>query len=98
MSCPACFTGTVRHNEKPAGHEAKVYGRDTYVADPLQGTAARGTIVIIPDAFGWTFINNRILADNYARKGGFKVYLPDFMDGKRVGLFSCTIDSPLTGL
>lgn len=41
----------------------------------------RGIIIIVPDAFGWEFVNNRILADNYAEKGKYLVYLPDFMNG-----------------
>lgn len=37
--------------------------------------------MIITDAFGWELPNNRILADNYAKKGNFRVYMPDFMNG-----------------
>lgn len=81
MACPACFTGAVHHDEKPKGRETKIHGRDTYVAEPPQGVAPKGVIVIVPDAFGWQFVNNKILADNYASKGGYLVYLPDFMDG-----------------
>lgn len=32
--------------------------------------------------FGNESVNNKILADNYAAKGDYKVYLPDFMLGK----------------
>lgn len=42
----------------------------------------KGIIVIVPDAFGWEFVNNRILADHYASAGDYLVYLPDFMDGQ----------------
>lgn len=42
---------------------------------------AKGTIVILPDLFGWAVSNCRLLADSYAREGGFLVLLPDFMDG-----------------
>lgn len=38
---------------------------------------------MIPDAFGWDFVNNRILCDHYAKRGGFLVYLPEFMNGQR---------------
>ena len=79
MSCPDCFSGTIHHGE-PKGKVTKAYGLDTYVTEPT-GRPARGVIVIIPDAFGWEFTNSRILADHYAAKGGFKVYLPDFMNG-----------------
>lgn len=59
-----------------------VYGRNTYIAQPEDNTVEiKGIIVMIPDAFGWEFVNNRLLADHYASQGSFKVYLPDFMDG-----------------
>ncbi len=38
---------------------------------------------MISDAFGWSFVNNRILADKYAKNGHFRVFLPDFMDGEK---------------
>lgn len=81
MSCPDCFTGSIKHNEKPTGAITTIHGRETYVAKPPNGRSAKGIIIIIPDAFGLPFINNQILADNYASMGDFLVYLPDFMDG-----------------
>ncbi len=41
---------------------------------------SKGIVVIIPDAFGWTLPNSRILADRYAERGGWRVLLPDSMD------------------
>ena len=86
MACTSCFTGEVQ-DETPTGNVTKLYGRDTYVAEPPRGVSLKGTIIIIPDAFGWTFVNNRLLADKYAKNGSFRVYLPDFMDGKNSYLF-----------
>lgn len=81
MSCPDCFSGHV-HDGTPQGQIIKLHGLDTYVAEPAGGAeAVRGIVVIIPDAFGWDFVNNRLLADNYAEKGNYRVYLPDFMKG-----------------
>jgi dienelactone hydrolase len=82
MSCPACFQGKERTDAEPTGTVSKVYGRDTYTAEPPSGAQPKGIVVIIPDAFGWEFKNNRLLADEYARQGQFRVYLPDFMDGE----------------
>jgi dienelactone hydrolase len=82
MSCPACFQGFVRTDAQPSGRETKLHGLDCYIASPPNGGKAKGSVVIVPDAFGWVFTNNRLLADEYARQGGFNVYLPDFMDGK----------------
>lgn len=79
MSCAECFSGHVS-SSNPAGKTDTVYNRQTYIAEPSNPTAIKGIIVIVPDAFGWKFVNNRLLADHYANLGGFKVYLPDFMD------------------
>ncbi|OAA59395.1 Dienelactone hydrolase [Cordyceps fumosorosea ARSEF 2679] len=80
MACADCFRGNI-HEGTPKGEVSHVHGLPTYISRPPSGTASRGIVVIIPDAFGWEFGNNRLLADNYARKGGFTVYLPDFMNG-----------------
>lgn len=66
----------------------KVHGRSTYVATPPGGVQASAIVVIVPDAFGWEFVNNRLLADQYARRGNFLVYLPDFMDGRSAPLWT----------
>jgi Uncharacterized anaerobic dehydrogenase len=81
MSCPQCFTGSV-HEGAPKGKIVKLHGLDAYVSEPEEGKPVKGIIIIIPDAFGWEFVNNRILADHYAEKGSYKVYLPEFMNGK----------------
>lgn len=80
MSCPDCFAGR-QHDGTPKGAVIELHGLATYVAEPPQGTVSNGIIVIIPDAFGMEFVNNKVLADTYAAKGGYKVYLPDFMLG-----------------
>lgn len=83
MSCPDCFQGAI-HEGKPRGKVIKLHGLDTYVVEPTDGRPVKAIIVMIPDAFGWEFVNCRLLADTYANKGDFKVYLPDFMDGELV--------------
>lgn len=81
MSCPDCFRGSI-HEGNPRGEVTKIHGLDTYVSRPPDGAQPRGVVVIIPDAFGWEFGNIRLLADSYAEKGKFLVYLPDFMNGR----------------
>ncbi|KAL4973963.1 Alpha/Beta hydrolase protein [Aspergillus desertorum] len=85
MSCPDCFTGTV-HTGTPKGHVTNLHGLRTYVAEPVgvPDDEINGIVVFIPDAFGWEFVNNRLLADKYAQSGKFRVYLPDFMKGTAV--------------
>lgn len=81
MSCPACFQGGVSTSH-PTGRETTLHGLSTYVAEPEEGVTPKGIIVFITDAFGWNFVNNRVLSDHYAKRGGFLVYCPDFMNGK----------------
>ncbi|KAJ2896916.1 Dienelactone hydrolase family protein [Zalerion maritima] len=81
MSCPECFSGHV-HNGEPKGGETKIYGFDAYIVEPEAGKPVRGTIVLIPDALGWDFVNIRILADHFCDKGSFRCILPDLMDGR----------------
>lgn len=88
MSCPDCFKGTI-HEGTPRGKETKIFDRDTYVTEPpvdLSSQPLKGVVVILSDAFGWTFANSRILADEIARKGHYRVYLPDFFDGRPASL------------
>jgi dienelactone hydrolase len=79
MSCPACFQGGVSASH-PTGKETTVHGLATYVAEPEENATPKGIIVFITDAFGWDFVNNRVLCDHYA-KGEFLVYCPDLMNG-----------------
>lgn len=81
MSCPDCFKGSERIDSTPTGKVTTLYGLPTYIAEPSEGRSAKGIVVIIPDAFGWEFVNNRLMVDEYARTGDFTVFLPDFMNG-----------------
>ncbi|KAL4867332.1 hypothetical protein BDV12DRAFT_209933 [Aspergillus spectabilis] len=88
MSCPDCFSGHI-HDGTPKGHVTTLHGLKVYISEPsVPAEEIKGIVVIIPDAFGWEFVNNRLLADNYAEKGGFRVYLPDFMNGTAAPVWS----------
>lgn len=58
-----------------------MHGINVYITRPANNVTPKGIIVFISDAFGWKFINSRLLADKYAAKGQFLVLLPDFMNG-----------------
>ncbi|KAH0370660.1 dienelactone hydrolase family protein, partial [Aureobasidium melanogenum] len=81
MSLPkqCCVSGSL-HTGTPTGTVSKLHGFDVYIASP-PSEPPKGIVVILPDIFGWTLPNTRILADNFAAKGNFLVMLPDFMDG-----------------
>jgi len=80
--CSACLSGSI-HSGTPTGKEEVIHGLSTYIATPGDGAEPRALIVMIPDAFGWKMVNNRLLCDTYAKKGRFLVYLPDFMNGEK---------------
>ncbi|OJI81262.1 hypothetical protein ASPTUDRAFT_812542 [Aspergillus tubingensis CBS 134.48] len=89
MSCPDCFSGHVHEDTTPRGTVTTLHGLNAYVTEPTSTESPiKGIIIIIPDAFGWEFVNNRILADHYADKGGYKVYLPEFMNGHAAPVWS----------
>jgi dienelactone hydrolase len=66
-----CATGSL-HTGIPQGRTEKLHGLDCYIADAPSGSP-KGIVVIIPDIFGWELPNNRILADEFAKKGDFQV-------------------------
>ncbi|TKA72346.1 hypothetical protein B0A55_06766 [Friedmanniomyces simplex] len=76
---PCCATGSL-HSGEAKGRLEKVHGLECYIADAPSGNPD-GIIVIIPDAFGIALANNKILADEYAKKANAQVFLPDFMNG-----------------
>ena len=77
MSCPDCVHGAL-HTGTPAGSETTVGGVRAYATGPAD--AAR-VLVVGTDVFGWRFANTRLLADEYAARGGFRVVVPDLFDG-----------------
>ncbi|KAK4443185.1 protein AIM2 [Podospora aff. communis PSN243] len=81
MACPDCFTGTLRGDHTPTGHESTIHSLPTYIASPPPDTTPLGIVVILSDAFGYRLLNTRALADAYARRVPCTVYVPDFMNG-----------------
>ncbi|OSX59650.1 hypothetical protein POSPLADRAFT_1075258 [Postia placenta MAD-698-R-SB12] len=76
MACADCVSGNI-HTGTPVGEEVTLAGLSTYAT----GDASSNRIVIFGiDIFGWRFVNTRLLADEYAKRG-FRVYIPDLFDG-----------------
>jgi dienelactone hydrolase len=78
ITCPDCLSGSVQEGT-PAGTVTTIHSLPTYVAQPER--TPKAVIVFLPDIFGWEAVHSRLLADVYAKKGGFLVYLPNFMNG-----------------
>ncbi|KAM7210362.1 Alpha/Beta hydrolase fold [Rhypophila decipiens] len=91
---PCCLTG-FRWSGTPQGKEitvdlpipgshsnpATTVQRKCYISKPANASTKKRAILQIHDLFGWTFPNNRLLADHYAVETNSTVYLPDFFDG-----------------
>ncbi|KAI9880802.1 MAG: hypothetical protein M1830_000238 [Pleopsidium flavum] len=96
MACRECASGSL-HEGTPVGRVETVHGFPTYISEPPSGQAPKGIIVIIPDALGWTFNNNRILADTYAKRTDSRVYLPEFMEGHHMSVSLFASMDTITG-
>jgi len=82
MSCPDCFKGTA-HGGTPSGTTTTLHGKAVYITSPpsTSSTTSPSTILYLPDAFGYKFINNQLLADTYAARTGMRVLIPDIIPG-----------------
>lgn len=86
MVCKDCASGTV-HTGTPTGRVETLHNVPTYITSPpSQDTEIKATIVMIPDAFGWEIVNNRLLCDTYAKRANATVYLPEFQNGYHLPL------------
>lgn len=59
----------------------------------ITGTNKHAAILLIHDAYGWEFPNNRLLADHLAKEANATVFLPDFFEGEHP---PCTWDLQVT--
>ncbi|KAI1406380.1 dienelactone hydrolase family protein [Hypoxylon fuscum] len=78
MSLSSCCLKGFTWNGTPTGKVSKLGDNDTYITGDNPDVA----LLIVHDAFGWTFNNARLLADHYAREINATVYLPDFLGGE----------------
>ncbi|KAF2127138.1 alpha/beta-hydrolase [Dothidotthia symphoricarpi CBS 119687] len=79
MSCENCKSGFA-WNGTPTGTESTIGKNKAYVTGDSKDTA----LLIIPDVFGWTFTNARILADHYAKEANVTAYVIDCLGGEVV--------------
>jgi hypothetical protein len=57
----------------PNGKESTLANNKAYVT----GSNPDVAIMVIADLFGWTFINERLLSDHYAKEADATVFMPD---------------------
>lgn len=80
MACTACYQGSKHDFADPQGHFETVYGINTYVTGD-QNATSKSVILYLPDFFSINLVNNKILADRYAKGTGCKVLFPDLIAG-----------------
>ncbi len=75
MSLQACCVKGFEWNGTPEGKAIAfpTTSNQAYVT----GSNSDAAVMLITDVFGWDFINNRLLADHFAREANVTVYMPD---------------------
>jgi len=74
-----CKTG-VPDEGVPTGDTTKIADLDVYIAETAGGFNGKA-VLYLTDIFGWAFLNNRLLADDFAKLANVRVYIPDFFHG-----------------
>ncbi|KAF8207967.1 dienelactone hydrolase endo-1,3,1,4-beta-D-glucanase [Mycena galopus ATCC 62051] len=77
--CKDCVKG-VTHNGIAEGNLDIIGGIECYVATPAVDYPKDKVVLFLTDACGLPLINNKLLADDYARNG-FKTIAPDLFHG-----------------
>jgi dienelactone hydrolase len=80
MACSQCFTGAVHTDAEPQGRLEELYGYKTYITGDTD-QRSKSTILYLPDFFSLQLVNNKLLADRYAKETGCKVLIPDIVPG-----------------
>lgn len=80
MSTSKCCYQGFEWEGTPTGQISKLANNDVYIAG--DSSASDIAVLYVADMFGWTFKNNRLLADHIAREVGATVYVPDFFAGE----------------
>ncbi|KAE9390906.1 chlorocatechol-degradation protein [Gymnopus androsaceus JB14] len=77
--CKDCISG-VTHEGTPTGQWEIIGTINCYVATPTSDYPKEKVIIYLTDGFGPQLVNNRLLADDFA-KNGFKTVIPDYLHG-----------------
>jgi dienelactone hydrolase len=80
MACSQCFTGAVHTDAEPQGRLEEIYGYKTYITGDVD-QRSESAILYLPDFFSLQLVNNKLLADRYAKETGCKVLIPDIVPG-----------------
>ncbi|GLB43347.1 putative dienelactone hydrolase family protein [Lyophyllum shimeji] len=76
--CKACISG-VTHEGTPQGKWEEIGDVNSYVATPTIDYPKDKVVLFLTDVFGPQFLNNQLLADDFARNG-FRTIIPDYLN------------------
>ncbi|KAF7354325.1 hypothetical protein MVEN_01120900 [Mycena venus] len=80
--CTRCVTGTL-HQGTPEGKIEYIDGVQCYIATPSGDYPKEKVLLYLTDAFGIPLVNNKLLADGFAREG-FKTVIVDYHNGDSI--------------
>ncbi|KAL6412939.1 dienelactone hydrolase [Ilyonectria robusta] len=72
--------GIIKHDGKPIGKEVVYDGLTLYISQPKWPQQSDTAVLYLTDVFGIPLLQNRLLADSFAR-AGFLTITPDLFDG-----------------
>ncbi|KAJ7780157.1 dienelactone hydrolase endo-1,3,1,4-beta-D-glucanase [Mycena maculata] len=79
--CKDCFKGVTHDGTPEFDSEAKeIGGVKCYIATPAVDYPKDKAILLLTDVFGLDLVNNKLLADDFARNG-FRTIIPDYLHG-----------------
>ncbi|CAN8096324.1 unnamed protein product [Discula destructiva] len=77
------FTDSI-HTATPSGHVEIIHGLSSYIT--RGNSTSNSTIIFLGDVFGANHVNNKLLADQYAVRTGFRILIPSVLPGGGVPL------------
>lgn len=80
MSCEQCTQGYVLQGEPEGTMVDGAYFHAAPTTEGAEGGSARA-IVLLTDIFGLPLVNCKLMADEFARRVGCDVWVPDLFDG-----------------
>jgi len=80
--CAGCVTGSL-HEGTPQGKIEYIDGVQCYIATPSGDYPKDKVLLYLTDAFGIPLLNNKLLADGFAREG-FKTVIVDYHNGDSI--------------
>ncbi|RTE68090.1 hypothetical protein BHE90_017533 [Fusarium euwallaceae] len=80
LTVAAASRGIIKHEGKPIGKEIEYDGVTLYITEPKRPSKDDVAVIYLTDVFGLPLLQNKLLADSFAR-AGFLTVTPDILFG-----------------